>query len=90
MRAIVSKGLKEIAAVDADKQLSAEGKRTKKHEIARQALNQLLEPGSVLKAREAVMAQMKRWAEKVRPTSSPLRTMSRPSYMRSAAKKSPA
>ena len=65
MRAIVSKGLKEIAAVDADKQLSAEGKRTKKHEIARQALNQLQEPGSVLKAREAVMAQMKRWAEKV-------------------------
>ena len=65
MRTIVSKGLKEIAAVDADKQLSAEGKRTKKEKIARQALNQLTEPGSVLKAREAVMAQMKRWAEKV-------------------------
>ena len=65
MRTIVSKGLKEIAAVDADKRLSAEGKREKKREIARQALNQLQEPGSVLKAREAVMDQMKRWAVKV-------------------------
>ena len=65
MRAIVSKGLQEIAAVDANKQLSAEGKRTKKHEIARQALNQLQEPGSVLKARSLVLDQMKRWAEKV-------------------------
>ena len=65
MRAIVSKGLKEIAAVDANKQLSAEGKRTKKHEIARQALNQLQEPGSLLRARSTVMDQMQRWAAKV-------------------------
>ena len=62
MRAIVSKGLKEIAAVDANKQLSAEGKRTKKHEIARQALDELKEPGSVVKARSLVLDQMKRWA----------------------------
>ena len=39
MRDHVSKGLKEIAAVDADKRLSAEGKREKKREIARQVLN---------------------------------------------------
>ena len=65
MRAIVSKGLKEIAAVDADKLLSAEGKRTRKADIGARALDQLTEPGSVAKAREAVEAQMRRWAAKV-------------------------
>lgn len=65
LRGSVGKTLAAIEAVDRDKGLSSEGKRERKRGIGTKALDELEQPGSVLKAREAVAAQMKRWAEKV-------------------------
>ena len=65
MRDRVSKGLAELEAVDRDKNLSAEGKRLKKEKLAAHTLDALKEPASLSKAREAVAAQMQRWADKV-------------------------
>lgn len=65
MRDHVSKTLAAIDAVERDKSLSPEGKRTKKHEIARQALSELERGTSFQKARESVAAQMQKWADKI-------------------------
>ena len=65
MRAHVSKTLAAIDAVEADKGFSSEGKRDKKRDIGTKALNEMETGTSLVKAREAVMAQMKKWAEKV-------------------------
>ena len=65
MRAHVDKTLAAIEAVDADKSLSPEGKREKKREIGTKALNEMETGTSVVRAREAVELQMRKWADRI-------------------------
>ena len=65
MRDRVSKDLPALEAVDRDKSSSAEGKRLKKEKLAARRSTHSKSPPSLSKAREAVAAQMQRWADKV-------------------------
>ena len=65
LRDRVSKALVAIAAVSRDKSLSVEGKRLAKEKLATQTLNELETGTSLVKAREAVEAQMKKWSDKI-------------------------
>jgi hypothetical protein len=65
MRGMVSKNLAALDAVERDKALSPEGKKTKKQEIIEQALDALKKPASLTKAREAVETQLQKWQDAV-------------------------
>ena len=65
MRERVGKAVMAIEAVNADKSLSAEGKRSKKEKIAGQARDELATAASLGKARELAEQQLQRWASKL-------------------------
>ena len=65
LRDRLAKALMAIEAIERDKHLSAEGRRTAKEKLATQTLDALEQSESLRKAREAVAAQMLRWQEKV-------------------------
>ena len=65
LRSSVGKTLAALQEVDADKNLSVEGKRLKREKLVTQTLDALKEPASLQKARDAVAAQMKRWQDKI-------------------------
>ena len=65
MRERVGKAVMAIEAVNADKSLSAEGKRSKKEKLAAQARDELATAASLGKARELAEQQLQRWASKL-------------------------
>ncbi len=65
LRDRVSKTQAAIAAVNADKALSPEGKQAAKEKLATQALDELAKAASISKARELAAKQLQRWADKI-------------------------
>lgn len=65
LRGTVDLTLSSIEAVESDNDLSIEGKRRKRRELAKQALEQLEQPKSLAKARESCASVLGMWQTKI-------------------------